>query len=95
MKLVIPQAPANGGVSTGNLVDLDIAFTDIPLQALNPAGFATLFAGVTLKPDVEVEVTGTADVTARTTIGDIPIAGIPLNVVSDLKGIFFFNVYYF
>ncbi|PPQ89568.1 hypothetical protein CVT25_012240 [Psilocybe cyanescens] len=85
-KLVIPQAPANGGVSTGNLVDLDIAFTDIPLQALNAVGFATLFAEVTLKPDVEVEVTGTADVKARTSIGDIPISGIPINVVSDLKG---------
>ncbi|KAF8972948.1 hypothetical protein BDZ97DRAFT_1691577 [Flammula alnicola] len=86
-KLVIPQAPANGGVSTGNLVDLDIAFTDIPLQALNPTAFVQLFAGVTLMPNLVVDITGTADVIARTTIGDVPITGIPIDVQSDLKGI--------
>ncbi|KAH9485291.1 hypothetical protein JR316_0002199 [Psilocybe cubensis] len=86
-QLVIPQAPADGGVSTGNIADLNISFIDIPLESLDPTGFASLLSEVTLKPDVEIEVTGTADVTARTTIGNIPITGIPLNVVSDLKGI--------
>ncbi|PPQ99716.1 hypothetical protein CVT24_009699 [Panaeolus cyanescens] len=86
-ELKIPSAPAQGGVSTGNLVDLDISFTNVPLQSLNNAAFAQLFAGVTLTPDLEVELTGTADVIARTTIGDVPIAGIPLDVTSDLKGI--------
>ncbi|KDR75403.1 hypothetical protein GALMADRAFT_553913 [Galerina marginata CBS 339.88] len=84
-QLVIPKGPANGGVSTGNLAELDIVFTDIPLQSLNPTAFATLFAGVTLKPDFEVDIGGSADVTAKTSIGDIPIAGIPLHVSSDLK----------
>lgn len=75
-----------GGVSTGNLVDLKIAFTDIPLQALNPTGFVTLFAGVTLKPSLEVDVTGSADVIARTPIGDVAIKGIPIGVKSELNG---------
>lgn len=79
--------PADGGVSTGNLANLDIAFQNIPLQSLNNAAFEQLFAGVTLTANVNVEVKGTADVTARTSIGDIPISGIPFDVTSGLKGI--------
>lgn len=86
IQLVIPKAPANGGISTGNLVDLDISFTDIPLQSLNNGAFQQLFAGVTLTPDLEVELRGAADVVARTNIGDVPIAGIPIDVTSHLKG---------
>jgi hypothetical protein len=41
---------------------------------------------VTLTPDLEVELGGAADVVARTKIGDVPIAGIPINVTSHLKG---------
>ncbi|KAF9047294.1 hypothetical protein BJ165DRAFT_1464966 [Panaeolus papilionaceus] len=86
-ELNIPRAPAQGGVSTGNLVDLDISFSNIPLKSLNNAAFVQLFAGVTLTPDLEIELTGSADVTARTTIGDVPIASIPIDVTSELKGI--------
>ncbi|KIM45161.1 hypothetical protein M413DRAFT_332807 [Hebeloma cylindrosporum] len=86
-QLVIPKGPANGGISTGNLVDLDISFTDVPLQSLNNGAFQQLFAGVTLTPDLEVELRGAADVVARTKIGDVPIAGVPIDVTSHLKGI--------
>jgi hypothetical protein len=72
--------------SPGNLVDLDISFTDVPLQSLNNGAFQQLFAGVTLTPDLEVELRGAADVVARTNIGDVPIAGIPIDVTSHLKG---------
>ena len=85
-KLVIPSAPADGGVSTGNLVDLPIAFTNIPLQALDQGAFTQLFAAVTLTNDVQIGLTGSADATVRTSIGDVPIAGIPIDVQSSLKG---------
>jgi hypothetical protein len=86
-QLDIPQAPADGGVSTGNLVDLNIAFTNVPLKSLNNAAYAALFAGVTLQSSLEIDLTGSADVIARTTIGDVPISNIPINVQSELKGI--------
>ncbi len=35
---------------------------------------------------MEFELKGTADVVARTTIGDVPISGIPFNVSTSLKG---------
>ena len=34
-----------------------------------------------------VELKGTANVVIKTTVGNIPIAGIPLDVESDIKGI--------
>ncbi|KAF8160985.1 hypothetical protein B0H34DRAFT_699004 [Crassisporium funariophilum] len=86
-QLDLPKVPATGGVSTGNVVDLDISFKDIPLVSLNNAAFQQLFAGVTLMADVDMELRGTADVTARTAIGDVPISGIPFDVASSLKGI--------
>jgi len=57
------------------------------LKSLNNAAFAQLFAAVTLTDDIEVGLRGTADVTARTTAGDVPISGIPFDVTSSLKGI--------
>lgn len=78
--------PAVGGVSTGNIADLVISFENQPLKALNQAAFGQLFAGVTLMDDVSFTLKGTADVTAKTTAGDIAITGIPFNVPSSLKG---------
>ncbi|TFK44582.1 hypothetical protein BDQ12DRAFT_661303 [Crucibulum laeve] len=86
-QLDLPKEPANGGVSTGNVVDLQISFKDQPLKSLNNAAFAQMFAGVTLMDTLDLELKGTADVTARTSIGDIPISGIPFDVPSSLKGI--------
>jgi len=37
--------------------------------------------------EVSIQIRGTADVTARTEIGDVPISGIPIDVTSSLKGI--------
>lgn len=65
---------------------MDIAFTNIPLKSLNNAAYAALFAGVTLQSSVEIDLTGSADVIARTSIGDVPISNIPINVQSELKG---------
>jgi hypothetical protein len=45
-----------------------------------------MLAGVTNKDELELTLKGTADVTARTTIGNVPISGIPFNVPSSLKG---------
>jgi hypothetical protein len=90
-ELVIPKTTANGGVSTGNEVDLQISFKDIPLKSLNNAAFAQLFAGVTLTQDLEVGLKGTAAVTARTKAGDVPISGIPFDVISHLKGVLRFK----
>jgi Protein of unknown function (DUF3712) len=85
-------------VSTGNLVDLDITFQNQPLQSLNDGAFELMFAAVTLLPSVAMQLSGTADVTARTTIGDVPISGIPFNVPSTLNGtgssLLFFLLYF-
>ncbi|KAF5386260.1 hypothetical protein D9615_002421 [Tricholomella constricta] len=86
-QLDLPKIPAVGGVSTGNVADLVISFRDQPLKALNPAAFAQMFAGVTLLEEVDLTLKGSADVTAKTTIGNVPISGIPFNVASSLKGI--------
>lgn len=90
---MLPKLPADGGVSTGNVADLHITFKDQPLKALNPAAFAQMFAGVTLLPEVELDIKGTADVTAKTSIGNVPITGIPFNVPSSLKGILKFLMF--
>lgn len=86
-QLVLPKGPANGGVSTGNVADLDISFHDQPLKSLSNAAFAQLFAGVTLLDNINLTLKGSADVSARTTIGDVPISGVLFNVASSLKGI--------
>lgn len=84
---MVPKAPADGGVSTGNVADLDISFSNQPLTSLNNDAFGALFAQVTLKNEADLTLKGTADVTARTTIGDVPISGIPFDVPSSLEGI--------
>lgn len=86
-QLDLPKVPTNGGVSTGNPVDLVIQFDNQPLKALDHDAFAQLFAGVAVTSTVDLALKGSADVTARTSIGDVPIAGIPINVASSLKGI--------
>lgn len=86
-ELKLPQSNTVGGVSTGNEANLEIVFSKQPLQALNNAFFAAFFAAVTDTQGVEFELKGSADVVARTSIGDVPIANIPFNVTSALRGI--------
>lgn len=78
--------PASGGVSTGNVVDLIISFKDQPLKSLNNAAFQMMFSQVTLSQDLELTLKGSADVSARTAIGDVSLSDIPFNVPSSLKG---------
>ncbi|KAJ7928639.1 hypothetical protein B0H13DRAFT_1968281 [Mycena leptocephala] len=85
--LTLPMAPTVGGVSTGNVADLVISFHDIPLVASTENGFQLLFAVVTLLPEADFVLSGTANVSARTSIGDVPINGIPFNVDSAMTGI--------
>lgn len=81
----------DGGVSTGNTVDLVISFENQPLKSLNNNAFAQMFVGATLMSSIDIDLKGSADVTARTSIGDVPISGIPIDVTSSLKGIASFN----
>jgi len=53
---------------------------------MNNIAFATFFAAVTDTQGVEFELKVSADVVARTTIGDIPITNIPFNVTSPMRG---------
>ncbi|KAG6891741.1 hypothetical protein C0992_006161 [Termitomyces sp. T32_za158] len=85
-QLTIPKMAAVGGVSTGNLADLVTSFENVPLVALNQGAFAQMFAGVTLKDVVDLNLKGTADVTAKTAIGNVDISGVEINVASSLKG---------
>ncbi|KAI0305626.1 hypothetical protein B0F90DRAFT_1815219 [Multifurca ochricompacta] len=86
-ELKLPVSNTVGGVSTGNIADLEIAFSKQPLQSLNNLVFAAFFAAVTGTEGVQLDLKGSADVMARTTIGDVPISKIPFNVTSPLKGI--------
>ena len=83
----INTSVVESGASTGNTVDMVLHFSDIPLVSLNNAAFGAFFAAVTLTGDVHFNLGGSADVIARTSIGDVPIAAIPFNVASTLSGI--------
>jgi Protein of unknown function (DUF3712) len=48
--------------------------------------FTAFLASVTDNQGLEFELQGSADVVARTTIGDVPISNIPFNVTSAMKG---------
>ncbi|KAI0631497.1 hypothetical protein C8Q77DRAFT_1218963 [Trametes polyzona] len=86
-ELKLPKAPQDGGVSTGNVAPLVITFQNQTLQSKNDGAFSHFFAQVTDTSGVDFDLKGTADVVARTTIGDVPISGIPFNVTTSLKGI--------
>ncbi|KAJ7874667.1 hypothetical protein B0H14DRAFT_3551962 [Mycena olivaceomarginata] len=85
-RLTIPMTPTVGGVSTGNEADLVISFHDLPLVAVTENGFELLFAVALLLPSTDFVLSGSANVSARTTIGDVPINGIPFNLPSTLEG---------
>ncbi|KAF8135624.1 hypothetical protein EV363DRAFT_1429344 [Boletus edulis] len=85
--LNLPSSNAVGGVSTGNLAPLPISFHNVPLVSLNDAAFEAMFAEVTDKDSATFDLSGTADVTAKTSIGNVPISGIPFDVTSILQGI--------
>ncbi|KAI0340460.1 hypothetical protein BDW22DRAFT_1360443 [Trametopsis cervina] len=85
--LNLPMADANGGVSTGNIADLALSFTNQRLVAVDNGAFESFFAAVTDTGSVEFGLRGTANVVAKTTIGNVPISGIPFDVPSTLKGI--------
>ncbi|KAG2368054.1 hypothetical protein BDR07DRAFT_1391769 [Suillus spraguei] len=86
-QLNLPQSDNIGGVSTGNLATLPISFHNVPLTSVNDAAFEAMFAQVTDKSSADLGLSGTADVTAKTAIGDIPISGIAFDVISSLAGI--------
>ncbi|KAI0821788.1 hypothetical protein BC628DRAFT_1341231 [Trametes gibbosa] len=86
-ELKLPQAPQEGSVSTGNVAPLVITFQNQTLQSKNDGAFSHFFAQVTDTSGVDFELRGTADVVAHTTIGDVPISGIPFNVSTSLRGI--------
>lgn len=88
-QLKLPQSAQEGGVSTGNVAPLIITFQNQTLQSKNDGAFSHFFAAVTDTSGVDFELKGTADVVARTTIGDVPISGIPFNVSTSLKGTLF------
>jgi antitoxin (DNA-binding transcriptional repressor) of toxin-antitoxin stability system len=84
--LQLPLADADGGVSTGNVAPLDLSFQNVPLRSLNDDTFQQLLQAVTDTNEADFRLSGTANVVAKTTIGNIPISGIPFDVPSGLKG---------
>ncbi|KAG1812612.1 uncharacterized protein BJ212DRAFT_460083 [Suillus subaureus] len=85
-QLNLPQSNNIGGVSTGNLATLPISFHNVPLTSVNNGAFEAMFAQVTDKNSADLGLSGTVDVTAKTTIGDVPISGIAFDVTSSLAG---------
>ncbi|KAF7298203.1 hypothetical protein HMN09_01042200 [Mycena chlorophos] len=84
--LTLPVAPVDAGVSTGNVADLSITFQNQPLVSGGDTGFELLLAVVLLTSGTSFELSGDANITARTTIGDVPITGIPFDVSSSIVG---------
>ena len=64
-----------------------LSFSSVPMNAIDDGNFNSFFAAVTLENAVSFELSGAANVTGRTPIGDVPISGIPFNVTSSLTGI--------
>ncbi|RPD52770.1 hypothetical protein L227DRAFT_646291 [Lentinus tigrinus ALCF2SS1-6] len=90
-QLKLPQVDAVGGVSTGNVAHLVLSFEHQTLQSVNNGAFAVFFAAVTDTSGIEFDLKGSADVVARTAIGDVPISAIAFDVTTSLKGINSFN----
>lgn len=86
-KLAIPQTAVNGGVSTGNVAPLVLSFENQTLHSLDNNAFSQFFKTVTTTPNVELQLKGSADVVARTSIGDVPISGIAIDVTTTMKGL--------
>jgi len=84
--LNLPITPADGGVSTGNVADLRLSWSNQSLRSVDNNRFAQFFASVTDTSSVSFDLEGTASVVAKTPIGNVPISGIPFNVPSSLKG---------
>ena len=63
-----------------------MSFHNVPLTSVNNGAFEAMFAQVTDKNSVDLGLNGTADVMAKTAIGDIPISGIAFDVTSNLVG---------
>ncbi|KAF8524806.1 hypothetical protein BU17DRAFT_84312 [Hysterangium stoloniferum] len=86
-ELKIPSSPTISGVSTGNVASLTLSFENQTLNALNNNVFGSFFAQVTDKQSAAITLKGSTDIVAHTTIGDVPISGIPFNVSSSIAGI--------
>lgn len=76
----------SSGISTGQDVPLDLSFKNQTLLALDHGAFAAFFAKQTDTDSTAFALHGTANVIAATSIGNIPISGIPFNVPSQLTG---------
>lgn len=66
---------------------MHLSFENIPLTSLNTGAFQQLFADVTLQGSVSLGLHGTANVSAKTSIGNVPISGVPFDVTSQLRGL--------
>lgn len=85
-KLEIAKAAVDGGVSTGNDANFVLKFQDQVLTSTNNAGFQKLLQQATDDKSTNLGLKGSADVTARTSIGDVPIAGMAFDVSTTLGG---------
>jgi hypothetical protein len=77
----------NGSGSTSNSANLAISFADNPLNVLDDNSFMDFFVSLFSEASVAVELKGTTDLVAKTSIGDVPISGIPFDASSTLTGI--------
>lgn len=87
--LDLPLADVQAGTSRGptDFQNLQLMFRNQNLVAVDHGSFQSFFAQLTDQARGTFDLDGSTDVTARTVIGDIPIAGIPFNVTTSLSGI--------
>ncbi|KAI9459105.1 hypothetical protein F5148DRAFT_1001220 [Russula earlei] len=85
--LKLPLSNTVSGVSTGNTAELEITFSKRPLKSLNDRVFSAFLASITDTQGIQLELRGSADIVAKTAIGNVPISNIPFNVTSSLIGI--------
>ena len=62
----------DSGVSTGNVADLVITFSNQTLHSLDNGAFGSFFAQVTDKQSADTILKGSANILGRTAIGDVP-----------------------
>lgn len=71
-QLNLPPVMTMSGVSTGNPATLQLSFVNQTLQSLNNDAFGAFFAQVTDQKSADITLAGTANIVARTSIGDVP-----------------------
>ncbi|TKY86943.1 hypothetical protein EX895_004231 [Sporisorium graminicola] len=91
--LALPSVPVQAGISHGpmDIQALQLAWRRQNLIAGDHANFQAFLAQLTDRDRGTFDMIGSADIVARTAIGDVFITGVPFRVTTTLSGVNSFN----